>query len=314
MRRFRIIFWLIILFVISLALFLSIARGATNIDPVNYWAWGDVPGWIDFYNANTVNVRGDRIEGYASSSLGDVSLDCATTRIGNICATSNYGVCNGPGPHNAGGNCPSGDGSGNLTGWGWNDTLGWISFNCDQSSQGGANTCANSNYKAWVDTNGDLQGYAWNDLVGWISFNCNNGNCGTSNYKVTTLWQATSTYGYLESSVFDTSVTSGATLNSVIWQGTQPSGTSVDFQISASNSSSGPWSYFGPGGSNVDYYGAECPNAGTANPGAGPNKAICVDKNLTSNYRYLRYKVRLRSNLIGTLTPRINDIILNWSE
>ena len=315
MLRFRTIFWILIIMVVALAVILGIATAATNIDPIDRWAWNDIAGWIDFYNTDSVEVRGDSLRGYASSPLGDVSLDCATTRIGSVCSTSNYGVCNGPGPHSSSGGCPSGDGSGNLTGWGWNDELGWISFNCDQTSHGGSNDCLNSSYRVSFDSNGVFSGYAWSETAGWISFNCaNTGSCATSNYKVKTNWVAVSAYGFLESSIFDTGIAGGATLNSVIWQGDQPSGTSVDFQIAASNSASGPWSYMGPGGDSGNYYGAECPTAGISNPGAGPNKSICVDKNLTSNYRYLRYKVRLRSNLIQTLTPRVDDIILNWSE
>lgn len=51
-------------------------------------AWDDIIGWLDFYNTNIVQVKGTRLEGYASSSVGDISLDCATTRSGNICGSS----------------------------------------------------------------------------------------------------------------------------------------------------------------------------------------------------------------------------------
>jgi hypothetical protein len=103
-------------------------------------------------------------------------------------------------------------------------------------------------------------------------------------------------------------------LQSIIWQGSQPAGTGVDFQIAVSQSPSGPWVYKGPGGSTTDYYGRECPIAGISDPPAGPNKAICIDKSQVANYRYLRYKVRLKSNVLQTLSPRVDDIILNWSR
>lgn len=315
MSKIRIFFWVLIIAITFLAVALGIATAATNIDSVYHWAWNDALGWIDFYGTDSVNVRGDRLEGYATSNLGDVSLDCATTRNGNICGASNYGVCNGPGPHDSSGSCPSGDGSGNLTGWAWNDEVGWVSFGCDQTSHGGSNTCALSNYQVSIDGNGDFVGYGWSEVAGWISFNCaNTGSCGVSNYKTKTNWQAVSAYGYLESSILDTGIAGGVTLIGIIWQGDQPSGTSVDFQIAVSNDPGGPWNYFGPGGDSNSFYGAECPVAGAANPGAGPNKSICVDKSLATNYRYLRYLMRLKSNTIQTLTPKVDDVIMNWSE
>lgn len=317
MRAVRVTFWVAVAIVIALmAANILIANAATNISPTSteHFAWNDIDGWWDFYTTDTVTVFGTRLTGYASSSVGDISLDCATTASGNICGTSNYGICNGPGPHATDGTCPNGNASGELTGFAWNDTHGWISFNCDQSSHGGSNDCATSNYKVQIDANGNFSGYAWNDIVGWISFNCaNNGTCGTSNYKVVTSWRATSTFAYVESSVFDTQLQGGGVLQSIVWQGTQPTDTSVDFQIATSSSPSGPWTFRGPGGSTSAYYGAECPLSGISSPGAGPNKAICVDKNIGAA-RYVRYKVRLRSNLLQTLTPTVEDVILIWTR
>lgn len=317
MKIVKILFWVFVAMVVILSLLSVVVKGATNINSnaTSSVAWSDVSGWWDFYSTNSVIVAGTRLQGYASSSIGDISLDCATTANGNICSDSNYGVCNGPGPHNSDGTCPNGDASGLLYGWAWNDTIGWISF-CGTTG-GGSDDCPSGsvNYQVSIDSNGDFSGFAWNDIEGWISFNCaNNSGCNTSNYKVNTSWRATSTYAYLESSIFDTQVTEGAILNSVIWQGDQPSGTSVDFQIAVSQSSSGPWIFKGPGGSTTDYYGRECPLAGISNPGAGPNKSICIDRSQVTNYRYLRYKIRLRSNTLQTLSPRVDDVILNWSR
>lgn len=318
MKPLKIAFWILIALVLLLGLLAALrAQAATNISATSteHSAWDDTEGWWDFYNTDSVTVYGTRLTGYASSSVGDMSLDCATTASGNICGSSNYGVCNGPGPHNTDGTCSAGDASGDLTGFAWNDTIGWISFNCDQSTQGGSNGCGTSDYGVSIDANGNFNGYAWNDIAGWISFNCANaGTCGTSNYKVNTSWRATSTYAYVESSVFDTQRSGGGVLQSIIWQGTQPADTSVDFQIATSSSPSGPWTFYGPGGTALFYYGAECPFAGTSIPsGAGPDKAICVDKNVGAA-RYLRYKVRLRSNLLQTQTPTVEDIVLIWSR
>jgi hypothetical protein len=261
------------------------ASAATNISPTStsHWAWNDFGGWIDFYNTNSIIVSSAKLTGYASSSIGDISLDCATTRVGNICATSNYKVTN--------------DGGGNLSGWGWNDAYGWISFDC--ANYGG---CGVSNYRTYIDAAGNFFNYAWNDLLGWVSFNCADpGLCGTSNYKVVTSWMATSTIGVLDSSTFDTGVAFGAQFNSILWQGDQPGGTAVRFQFSASNSSSGPWNFSGPDGTDTTSYSG------------GPNTSLKLDSSLYNNRRYFRYRVILVSNQAQTISPRVDDVMVNWS-
>jgi hypothetical protein len=161
-----------------------------------------------------------------------------------------------------------------------------------------------------------MSGYAWNDLDGWISFNCaNNSSCGTSNFLTNTLWRATSTVGYVISSVFDTLRTTGVTLKSLTWEGSAPAGTCTNFQIAASNSSGGPWSYIGPSGDNTTYYGAACSEGLSGGLGcAAADTAICVDASQFNNYRYFRYKAQLKSNLTQTQTPRVDDVILNFSQ
>ncbi|OGZ32036.1 MAG: hypothetical protein A2V69_02015 [Candidatus Portnoybacteria bacterium RBG_13_40_8] len=52
----------------------------------------------------------------------------------------------------------------NVSGWGWSDYIGWISFN---STSGGGSY----NYGINVDFGtGNFSGYAWSDNVGWITF------------------------------------------------------------------------------------------------------------------------------------------------
>jgi len=274
----------------------------TNIDATNYWAWSDSAGWWDFYNTDSVSVGTSSLSGYASSSIDEMALNCASTPSGNICTTSNFAVTNT-------------DGSGDLSGCAWNDTIGWISFDCADYDCAGGNICTESNYQVSIDADGIFSGYAWNDIEGWISFNCaNDSSCASSDYKVETAWRPGRLAGYLESSIIDTEKVGGVTLTNVIWQGTQPSGTSVDFQVAVSNSTSGPWTYTGPSGATDAWYGAECPTVGAADPAAGPGKAICVDKTLTQDQQYLRYKVRLQSDMTQTSTPTVQDVILNWSE
>ncbi len=281
---FGILFFLVItainIFVVS-----NIAESATNINSSNtaHWAWNDLVGWIDFYNTNTITVGPVNLTGYASSSAGDVSLDCHTTRNGDICAQSNYQVTN--------------DGSGNLSGWGWNDQYGWLSFDCNNN-----NGCAQSNYRAYIDGNGNFQNYAWNDAAAWISFNCaNNGSCGVSNYRILTSWAATSASGFVDSTAYDTGVAGGAQLNSVLWRGNLPAGTAVRFQFSTSNASSGPWTFIGPDGTGNTYYST------------GPDASLRLDYTLFNNRRYFKYRTMLVSDLAQRLTPRVDDVLINWS-
>ena len=292
---------------------------STNIDSVNSYGWDDAGGWWDFHGTHAVMVRGTSLTGYASSSIGDISLDCATTRSGDICAGSSYGICNGPGPHNTDGTCPNGSASGILTGWGWNDAIGWVSFNCDQSTHGGSDDCSSPGYRVAIDSfSGDFTGYGWNDIVGWVSFN-------GANYRVNTSWRGSAVAGELDSSIIDTKEQDGVTLQSIIWQGSQPGGTSLDFQIAACNWSDGKtnppdcndssvWIFKGPEGSITDYYGNQCPIPGSLSPGAGPDKPICVNANLFNGFRYFRYRVRLISDYTQTKTPTVDDVILNWNR
>lgn len=327
MKVARIIFWVLVGVVILLTIYLALKKvgvvqaAGTNISsiPTSSVAWDDPSGYWDFYGTQNVIVAGTKVSGYASSSIGPISLDCATSPNGNICGTSNYGICNGPGPHATDGTCPNGDagqsGTG-LTGFAWNDAIGWISFNCNQTSQGGTNVCGTYPYGVQINgSTGDLSGYAWNDTDGWISFNCaNNGDCNPP-YKVNTSWRATSTYGYLTSAVFDTQQPQGVALKSITWEGTSPANTCVDFQVAGSNSSSGPWTFMGPASSTASYYGATCSSAPVGGIGcAPPDQPICVDTQAFSAYRYYRYQVRLRSDLLQTATPVVNDVILNFSQ
>lgn len=275
----------------------TIVHATTNISSTypNYYAWNDIVRWMDFNTNDQVIVQSLQLRGYASSSFGDISLDCETTRNNNICsgANGNYKVVN--------------DGAGNLSGWAWNDIIGWISF-CGVTT-GGTTNCPTSTvaYRVQIDSSGifgGLAGYgwAWNDVVGWMSFNCNNTGCGTSDYKVVTTWQATSTTGTLDSTTYDTGVNGGAAINSLLWHGSLPAGTEVRFQLATSNTSSGPWSFMGSDGTSASYYGP-----------LSPDTVLKVDYTLHNNKRYFRYRVILYSDTIQTLSPRVDDIIVNWS-
>ena len=279
------IFILVFIFGLNLFLLTNIAESATNISAstTSHWAWSDIIGWLDFYNTDTITVSLLNLTGYASSSAGDISIDCHTTRSGDICGTSDYQVTN--------------DGSGNLSDWGWNDQYGWISFDCNNTDG-----CGTSNYRVYIDANGNFQNYAWNDTIGWISFNCaNTGTCASSDYRVLTTWTATSAVATLDSTTYDTGSANGAQLNSVLWHGDLPASTAVRFQFAVSNSSSGPWSFMGTDGTSNTYYNT------------GPDASLKLDYNLFNNNRYFRYKIFLISDQSQRSTPTVDEVLINWS-
>ncbi len=264
------------------------AFAATNIDSANRWAWNDAIGWLDFYFTDTVRVTATSTQGYASSSVGYIALHCESSPNGNVCGSSPWGVAN--------------DGGGNLSGWAWNENIGWISF---------ASTSPVS-YSVYFDGAGDFHGWAWNDIIGWISFNSLEGG-GSVSYKVKTSATFSPLTAELTSSVFDTYIAGGAALNAVMWQGAQPSGTNVKFQIASGNCSngktnppicddSGVWQYKGSAGSSADYYAP-----------SGPNVQVKIRTQDHNNARYFRYKIFLESNSGRTQTPRVDDVIVSWS-
>jgi hypothetical protein len=106
--------------------------------------------------------------------------------------------------------------------------------------------------------------------------------------------------GTIVSKVFDVKKSLGA-IKSLTWQGLQPAGTGVQFQIAVSNSTSGPWSYMGPACtiSPTDLY----------NPAV--NTPILINQACTFGYRYFRYQAILNLNAQKTAGPTINNIIIN---
>ena len=115
-----------------------------------------------------------------------------------------------------------------------------------------------------------------------------------------TMTTATTTPAELVSSILDIGVSGGAGFNSLLWQGSLDTGGSVKFQIAFSNSSSGPWTYYGPI-STSDWY--------EPNPNVSISFPIAWEASPQNN-RYICYKVQLSTT---DTSPQINDIIINWS-
>jgi len=262
----------------------------------NYWAWNDLAGWINFHDSHSVFISSQDVDGYATSSGGEISFNCETTSVGNICGFSNYRVLN--------------NGSGLLSGWAWSDLLGWVSLSCTNPEGYG---CGASLYRTQLvsiipnEPPSGFRDWAWNDLAGWVIFDCADGGlCGVSDFHVLTDWFITSTFGYLDSITYDTGVVNGAQFNAIMWRGEKPIGTEVYFQLATSNSDSGPWVFFGSDG--VDsYYIPELSQDGET------YYAAITNAESHSNKRYFRYRIWLISNSIQTATPRVDKIIINWS-
>lgn len=276
--------------------FIPAARAATNINTsaAQHSAWNDEIGWIDFYSTGNVTVTSQQLTGYASSSAGVIALDCATSPS-TSCAI-NYKVSN--------------DGAGNLSGWAWNDEIGWISFYWGNATANPAasTTALCQSYNGYcgvsIDGAGVFHGWAWNDTVGWIDFNCANTTmCSAFNFDVATTWVAQPATGTLDSQTFDTGSPNGAQLNSITWKGNVPSGTSVGFQIAVSNSASGPWNFVGPDGT-----------SGTIYSGSGVTGGVIpLGDYAALNGRYFRYRVILTTNTAQTVSPKITSVVVNWS-
>ena len=273
----------------------------SNIDPTipNFYAWSDVTGWIDFRITNTVYVTSTELTGFATSSqIGFIALNCNSVppSATNVCpsngGSSQFGVLN--------------DGAGNLSGFAWNDNVGWISFKDTVNP-------LNPGYQVTIDQNtGDFHGFAWNDTTGWISFNCVDtpAGCGGGSYKVKVA-SGLPTEATLVSLIYNTTQTLGVAPNSLVWQGIQPPGTMVRFQIATdciNPANTAPncdgiddWNFVGDDDSPFSYFDV------------APDTSIKIPRTLLNNKQYLRYKAFLYTDPDRLVSPTVNDITINWS-
>jgi len=164
-------------------LFTPTGASGAAISNTYHYAWNDQVGWIDFaYSGGNVRVpigAGDLNGGaYVLSDASWVSLNCVFT---DSCSSVSYKV--------------SSDTNGNLSGWAWSESFGWINFASSTPITYSVKvaTTTTANYQA-----GEFDGYAWSENIGWISFNCKTGGssgediCSTSNYRVQDLRMNTS--------------------------------------------------------------------------------------------------------------------------
>ena len=98
-------------------------------------------------------------------------------------------------------------------------------------------------------------------------------------------------YGEYVSSTFD--VGSQVAFNRIDWQGSEPSGTNILFQI-ATNDDNLTWNYVGPDGSAVSHF---------EEPGGFPYSGVLGN--------YMRYKIILTTD--GNTTPFVDKVVVNYS-
>jgi len=139
---------------------------------------------------------------------------------------------------------------------------------------------------------------------------CLNSSC-SSGYKSS---------GWLESSTFNTGITVGYCLtggvayNSIMWQGTQPEGTSVKLQLATSNCDNGAtnppdcneevgWKFYGGDSCLTNDYYTAAPNI--------PVEIKCYS--IHNNKCYFRYRVLLTPSPSKVYTPTVTKVIVNYS-
>lgn len=287
----------------------TVFGAVSTIDPVDHYAWNDIIGWIDFYNTpGTIYVSSTTMTGYADSSIGEISFDCATSPTPPAdCEASfpDWKITR------------SGT---DLSGWAWNEDVGWISFDCHDNPDDP--NCISTNYQVTL-VDGEFLGWAWNDIIGWISFNCSDpGVCAESDYKVKYTPEVATTASLI-SSTFDTGLAGGVVYNTIMYQGVKPTGTEVKFQLATSNCSNGATNAplcttnIGWGGVKVSGDGAFLGYDGTSSTYYSPlnaNVPAAINSSFHNNKRYFRYKIFMTSDVYRDQTPRIDQVIVNWSR
>lgn len=140
--------------------------------------------------------------------------------------------------------------------------------------------------------------------------------------------------GSLDSAVFDTfnggGALQGPAYNSIMWKGTEGTG-KVRFQFATSDCSngktdpptcsSGGWTFYGSGDSGVTCNASSWYDTNTSGFGGGPDKPVelACSPAQHNNQRYFRYRIQVCSNsdancsTSGTVSPVVEDVIVNWS-
>lgn len=183
-----------------------------------------------------------------------------------------------------------------------------------------ANAAIPTNFNLiYHDTSGRINptsagSYVYNLLINPVGVTISNFSVKailTHRYKPVSCGAGYPPYGDLVSAIYDSTANAdGPAYNSILWKG-QLGGPSFDqghvrFQVASAATTSGPWSYIG---------GSTCGSSDWYE--AGPDTAIelgCFSQ--LNNNRYFRYKIRICSDDCisgGTVTPQVDDVVVNWS-
>lgn len=103
--------------------------------------------------------------------------------------------------------------------------------------------------------------------------------------------------GILESSIYDTG-SDNVFYNWISWSGSQPSDTTIRFQLATSNSIGGPWNFLGPDGTSSTYY--------------TNSSSELINTNQHVNQRYIRYKLFLNS-YNDLRVPVLDELTISYS-
>ncbi|MDD5145931.1 MAG: hypothetical protein PHF44_03775 [Candidatus Pacebacteria bacterium] len=194
-----------VIFAISFSSFAQVAYAVADPN-VSGWAWSENIGWISFSCVNQAsnlaswNPLTGIMSGYAwSENIGWLSFNCADNKV---CSSTNQ-FCS------IDSDCPgsetcvdSRDGcslvsdykvtinttSGELSGYAWSDTLGWLSFNRGDTGVPPASPYNGS--EAYIAKKSLLNITGWAKFLstggswdGWIKFSCDGDECATSNFQ-----------------------------------------------------------------------------------------------------------------------------------
>ena len=196
-----------------------------------------------------------------------------------------------------------------------NSGLGYMNTVCISVPTGGLvtvgyvtspTTCLSAGYDTTLGSiNKDTNSHA-GDVNAYNTKVCATAQSGPSNLPVS---------GTLTSSVFDTTASSSTVgYNSIMWKGALGGAGfnegKVRFQLAASNSSTGPWNFYGGATcGSLDFFDTTGPN----NPVELKGSSCYSNWN---NKRYFKYKVQVCSNdcvVSGANTPTVDNIIVSWS-
>lgn len=145
-----------------------------------------------------------------------------------------------------------------------------------------------------------------------------------SQYAIATVVSGLPATGTLDSAVFDTfdggGANQGPAYNSIMWDGTTEGTGKVQFQLATSDSSSGPWNFYGSSDNGVTCGAGYYYDTLTSGAGGGPGKPVevsCAASQSQNNKRYYKYRIQICSSTdcssSGVTSPIVTGVVVNWA-